>query len=125
MKRLILGLAILAALFAGSIWNARCLEKEINALLADAETAETLAERGEFSDAARALRTSMTRWGTLERRARVFINHAETDSVSDAYFEALDCLLSGDAGFMGSLERLRFHLSDLCEEEHVSWSTVF
>ena len=125
MKRLVAGLAIVCALFAGSAWNARCLEKEVNALLADAETAETLCEQGAFSEAAQTLRASMTRWESLERRARVFINHSETDSVSDAYFEALDCLLSGDAGYMGSLERLRFHLSDLCEEERVSWSTVF
>ena len=125
MKRLILGLAIVAALFAGSAWNAHCLDESINTLLAGAGTAETFAEQGDFSEAARALRGSITEWETLERRARIFINHTETDSVSDAYFEALDCLLSGDAGFMGSLERLRFHLSDLCEEEHVSWSTVF
>ena len=125
MKRLIIGLAIVAALFAGSVWNARCLEKKVNALLAGAETAETLAEQGDFSAAAGALRGSMAQWETLERSARVFINHTETDSVSDAYFEALDCLLSGDAGYMGSLERLRFHLSDLCEEERVSWSSVF
>ena len=125
MKRLIAGLAIVAALFAGSAWNAHRLDESINALLADAETAETFAEQGDFSEAVRALRGSMEEWEKLERRARVFIHHTETDSVSDAYFEALDCLLSGDAGFMGSLERLRFHLSDLCEEEHVSWSTVF
>ena len=125
MKRLIAGLAIVCALFAGSVWNARCLEDGVNALLADAEAAETLAGQGDFSKAAETLRASMTQWETLERRARVFIHHTETDSVSDAYFEALDCLLSGDAGYMGSLERLRFHLSDLCEEEHVSWSTVF
>ena len=125
MKRLIAGLAIVCALFAGSAWNARCLEDGVNALLAGAETAETLCEQGDFSEAARALRASMTRWETLERRARVFIHHTQTDSVSDAYFEALDCLLSGDAGYMGSLERLRFHLSDLCEGEHVSWASVF
>ena len=125
MKRLIIGLAIVAALFAGSLWNARCLEDGVNALLADAERAEMLAEQGDFSEAARALRTSMTQWEELERRARIFIHHTETDSVSDAYFEALDCLLSGDAGFMGSLERLRFHLSDLCEEERMSWASVF
>ena len=125
MKRLIAGLAIVCALFAGSMWNARCLEDGVNALLAGAETAETFAEQGDFSEAARALRASMTQWETLERRARVFIHHTETDSVSDAYFEALDCLLSGDAGYMGSLERLRFHLSDLCEGEHMSWASVF
>ena len=125
MKRLIAGLAILCGLFAGGVWNAGCLDDGVNALLADAETAETLAAQGDFSEAARTLRDSMTQWETLERRARVFINHTETDSVSDAYFEALDCLLSGDAGYMGSLERLRFHLSDLCEEEQVSWATVF
>ena len=125
MKRLIIGLAVVCALLAASAWNARCLEDRVNALLADAETAETLAERGDFSEAARTLRRSMTQWESLERRARVFIHHTETDSVSDAYFEALDCLLSGDAGFMGSLERLRFHLSDLCEGEHVSWASVF
>ena len=125
MKRLIAGLAVVCALFAGSVWNARCLDDEVNALLADAEAAETLAGQGDFSGAAGALRTSMEEWETLERRARVFIHHTETDSVSDAYFEALDCLLSGDAGFQGSLERLRFHLSDLCEGEHVSWASVF
>ena len=125
MKRLIVGLAIVVLLFAGSAWNACCLDERVNALLADAETAETFAEQGDFSEAARTLRASMTQWETLERRARVFIHHTETDSVSDAYFEALDCLLSGDAGYMGSLERLRFHLSDLCEGEHVSWASVF
>ena len=125
MKRLILGLAIVAALFAASAWNARCLDGGVNALLTGAGTAETLAGQGDFPGAAQALRQSMTQWDALERRARVFIHHAETDSVSDAYFEALDCLLSGDAGYMGSLERLRFHLSDLCEGEHLSWSSVF
>ena len=125
MKRLIAGLAVVCALFAGSAWNARCLDERVNALLADAEAAETLAEGGDFSEAARALRGSMEKWETLERRARVFIHHTQTDSVSDAYFEALDCLLSGDAGYKGSLERLRFHLSDLCEGEHVSWASVF
>ena len=125
MKRLIAGLAVVCALFAGSAWNAHCLDERVSALLADAETAETLAEGGDLSESARALRGSMEKWETLERRARVFIHHTQTDSVSDAYFEALDCLLSGDAGYEGSLERLRFHLSDLCEEERVSWSTVF
>ena len=125
MKRLVAGLAVVCALFAGSAWNARCLDEGINALLADVETAETLCEQEDFSEAARTLRDSMAEWETLERRARVFIHHTETDSVSDAYFEALDCLLSGDAGYMGSLERLRFHLSDLCEGEHVSWASVF
>ena len=125
MKRLIIGLAIVVALFAGSAWNASCLDKGVNALLAEAGTAETFAEQGDFSEAARTLRDSMAEWETLERRARVFIHHTETDSVSDAYFEALDCLLSGDAGYMGSLERLRFHLSDLCEGEHVSLASVF
>ena len=125
MKRLILGLAIVVALFAGSAWNAYCLDKSINALLAGAGTAEAFAEQGDFSEAARTLRASMEEWEKLERRARVFIHHTETDSVSDAYFEALDCLLSGDAGYRGSLERLRFHLSDLCEGEHVSWASVF
>ena len=125
MKRLIIGLAIVIALLAGSVWNARCLDESVNALLADAGTAEAFAEQGDFSQAARTLRSSMEEWEKLERRARVFIHHTQTDSVSDAYFEALDCLLSGDAGYKGSLERLRFHLSDLCEGEHVSWASVF
>ena len=64
--------------------------------------------------------------GGLEGYTHIFIRHSEIDSTTDAFFELMSDVRSGDAeSAAGSYEKLLAHLSSLYTMERVTLGSIF
>ena len=73
-----------------------------------------------------ALREDIERWYGAENYTHIMIRHAEVDSATDAFYAALEPILTHDADAAESaIECLKAHLQSIGSMEHVSFRSVF
>ena len=73
-----------------------------------------------------ALREAIERWYGAENYTHIMIRHAEVDSATDAFYAALEPILTHDADAAESaIECLKAHLQSIGSMEHVSFRSVF
>lgn len=125
MKKMYLGILILAVLLCASMYNVHYLDKKIDRLLVYVDTAGELAGRNDFDGACALLREAISCWDGMDSYTNVFIRHTEIDSAYDAFYECLGCMQSGGEDYRASLEKLREHLVGIVDMEHVSLGSIF
>lgn len=106
IKKEIVAIILLALLFALSLYNSYWLTETLDSLVAELE----LAESAEGEAAALSVKATLARWQELEGYTHVFIRHDETTAATEAFYDLLDALYSGDdtrAGFIALKARLR------------------
>lgn len=126
MKKMYIGILILAILLASSLYNVHYLEKKIGVLLNDVSATQELADAGDFEGAAEMLQQTLNSWNSMDSYTHIFIRHSETDSTSDAFFEYMSDLCAQDPGSaQGSCEALKHHLMSIVTMEQVSIGSIF
>ena len=125
MKKMYLGIFILALLLGASVYNVQYLDKKMNRLLAYVDTAGELAERDDFDGACALLREAISCWEGMDSYTNIFIRHSEVDSAYDAFYDSLGCMQAGGGDYPASLEKLRAHLRGIVEIEHLSLGSIF
>ena len=126
MKKAVAAAILLALLFGAAAWNIAHIDSLTGSLTASAD--EALAHcRAEDYDAAEAsLREAIERWDGAENYTHIMIRHAEVDSATDAFYAALEPILTHDADAAESaIECLKAHLQSIGSMEHVSFRSVF
>lgn len=119
MKRELAAALLLLVLFAGSLWNVRCLDALTDELEQTLTRSLEAARSGDFPRAKEALDDAIDRWVRADPYTHIFIRHPEIDATSDAFFELKEALGEQDlpaaeAGF----DKLLYHLSSIDEMEH-------
>jgi len=126
MKREICAVLLLAALASASCWNihrADTLTAEIKDHLELSEKA-LLANDPKY--AAEQLEAALRIWLAARSYTQVFLRHPELDETSDIFFEALKDLRGGEIRALSAeYERLRYHIDNISDMEHLSLGSVF
>lgn len=126
MKKEIFAAALLAALFLGALLNIRYMEGFIGGLGGMIDESRAYCEAGDLAGAEELLRSAIDEWNAADSYTHIFIRHSEIDSASDAFYELLSYVASGDAdGASGAYEKLSAHLSSLYTMERVTPGSVF
>lgn len=126
MKKEIVALILLIALFSASLLNISYLHKFTDSLCSLVESSREACSAGSFEKADVLLRSAMDDWKSAEGYTHIFIRHSEIDATTDAFCELLSDIASGDGdAASGGFEKLLFHLQSLYTMERVTPGSVF
>jgi len=125
MKKALGALVLVAVLFGAAVWNVRHVHRFTGELTRQVETARTLWSRGDDQGALSQLYGALEDWHAGENYTHVFIRHAETDAVTDAFYDAAAAIANGETGAGCALDRLEAHLRSIDSMEHVTLRSVF
>ena len=126
MKRELIPGALLLLLALGSWWNLAYLRDLTGELTETLELSRAYCEAGRFELAEAELEKASDAWLAADGYTHIFIRHSEIDSTTDAFFELMSDVRSGDAdSAAGSYEKLAAHLSSLYTMERVTLGSIF
>lgn len=92
MKRLWISLAILLAIFAGSLGNIYYVAQISNRLVSDLNEAEACAEAGNWSQAQALTRQAQNQWDRYAPYLYMTQCHGTTDEINTGFREVLECI---------------------------------
>ena len=126
MSKYLTAALLLALLLGGSLLNARHVDRLTEELIARIDEVCALAERGETEKARAASEAAEGLWRAAEGYTSVFVRHAESDAVTDAFGDLYSALCEENAAAArGAARKLRSHLRSVARMEHISLGTVF
>lgn len=126
MSKYLAAALILALLLAGSLLNARHVDRLTETLSARADEISALAERGELETALSAAEEAEALWRKADVYTSVVVRHSESDAVADAFADLFTALYGGDAAEVrGAARKLQAHLREIARMEHIRFGTVF
>ena len=125
MRKTVGALALAALLLAGSAWNIRHVRHFTGQLTERVELCRFTLSRGDREGALAELYGALDDWRAGEGYTYVFIRHAETDAVTDAFYDAAEAIVNGESGAGCALDRLEAHLRCIDAMERVSIGSVF
>ena len=126
MKKEIFALLLLAALFAGGLYNThylRCMTGELSETL---RLSEAYCENGEYDLALEQANLAAGRWDDSYAYAGIFIRHTEIDAVGYGLRDLTATLASDEPeGAFPLYASLIAHIESLCEMESLNLSSIF
>lgn len=126
MKKAVAAAILLALLFGAAAWNIAHIDSLTGSLTASADKALAYCRAEDYDAAEDALREAIELWYGAENYTHIMIRHAEVDSATDAFYAALEPILTHDADAAESvIECLKAHLQSIGSMEHVSFRSVF
>lgn len=126
MKKELIALLLLIALFAGSLINISFNEQVINELSDGVFIAYTEYHDGDTAEAAKTLEAVCDKWLSLDGYTHIFIRHSEIDSTTDAFFELLSAMHDEKPNCVcGAYSKLKAHLDSLTDMEKLSLGSIF
>lgn len=126
MKRELAAAAVLILLLAGSWWNLKYLRDFTGGFSETLDLSRAYCEAGQFELAEQELEKAAQDWLGADGYTHIFIRHSEIDSTTDAFFELMSDVRSGDAqSASGAYEKLAAHLDSLYTMERVTLGSIF
>lgn len=126
MKRELAAAAVLILLLAGSWWNLKYLRDFTGGLSETLDLSRAYCKAGQFELAEQELEKAAQDWLGADGYTHIFIRHSEIDSTTDAFFELMSDVRSGDAqSASGAYEKLAAHLDSLYTMERVTLGSIF
>ncbi len=126
MKKAIAAAILLALLFGAAAWNIAHIDSLTGDLTALADEALGYCRAEDYGAAEDSLREAIKLWYSAENYTHIMIRHSEVDSATDAFYAALEPILTGDKDAAESaIECLKAHLQSIDSMEHVSFRSVF
>lgn len=126
MKKEIFALLLLAALFAGGLYNThylRCMTGELSETL---RLSGAYCENGEYDLALEHAQKAESDWKANELYAGIFLRHTEIDAVSDLFYELLGALAGSEPdSARAAYAPLTAHVENLYAMERVGLWSVF
>ena len=126
MKREIVAVVLLAVLAAASVWNIRRADRLIGEIEQHLTLSEKAAAAGDPDYAEQQFEAALRIWLAARSYTGVFLRHPELDATSNAFYETLQRLQSGENVVLTTAyKQLRYHLDSITAMEHVSLGSVF
>lgn len=126
MKKELIALLLLIALFVGSLINIRFNEHVINKLSDGAYLAYTEYLGGDTDKASETLKAVCDKWLSLDGYTHIFIRHDEIDSTTEAFFELLSAMHDEKPDCVcGAYLKLKAQLDSLSSMEKLSLGSIF
>ena len=125
MKKEIIAVLLLVLLFVLTLVNIQVVDRLTGTLLDMLDTAELDIQNENLDAAAQKAQAAAELWLQADAYTHIFIRHSEIDSTTDAFYELLIQLQSGESGgALGALSLLRAHLTSIAGMEHISLGSV-
>lgn len=125
MKKEIIAILLLALLFGGALYNIYYMDSLAETLIVSVEDARKSADAGDFNAAETELRGAIDLWMGSDGYTHIFIRHPEIDSATDAFYELLSDVKSGDSkAAVGSFEKVEAHLKSIAGMEHITIGSI-
>ena len=126
MKKAIAAAILLALLFGTAAWNIAHIDALTGSLTALADESLAYCRAEDYGAAEDALHEAIELWHGAENYTHIMIRHSEVDSATDAFYAALETILTRDADAAESaIECLKAHLQSIDSMEHVIFRSVF
>ncbi len=126
MKKEIIALALLIALFAASLYNFHYLENMVSDIFDLASDSYERLNQGDTEGSKQKLEQAIAQWEEADGYTHIFIRHSEIDSTSDAMFETLGCITAEEVEEAeGAFRCLFYHLDSLVGMERISLGSIF
>lgn len=126
MKKALAAAALLVLLSGAAVWNIAHVDALTGRLTSLAEKSIALCRAEDFAGAEEALREAIDLWFASENYTHIMIRHSEVDTATDAFYAALETILTHDADAAeSSVACLKAHLDSIASMEHVSFRSVF
>ena len=126
MKREICAVLLLTALAAVSYWNIHRADTLTSEIKDHLELSEKALLANDPKYAAEQLEAALRIWLAARSYTQVFLRHPELDETSDIFFETLKDLRGGEIRALSAeYERLRYHIDNISDMEHLSLGSVF
>ena len=126
MKRLWFAAALLAAVLAVTLWNARHLEGLTFSLSQDLEKARQLTTQERWDQAEQLVEDARNRWLSHETYLHVTLRHGDTDQIQLDFEEVLRLLQTRETGEdAAASSQLMGRLSLLSEAEQLTLENLF
>lgn len=125
MKRLYIALAILALVFAGTMFNARYLNSLTTDLTTLLERAEARAESGDWRATANLTEQADKLWNDHTLYLHIFLRHSDTDDVEVGLHEVAEFIQMEERGeYSAANARLVAEIGLLYEAEQLSIKNI-
>lgn len=126
MKRLWFAAALLAAVLAVTLWNARHLEGLTSYLSQDLEKARQLTTQERWDQAEQLVEDARNRWLSHGTYLHVTLRHGDTDQIQLDFEEVLRLLQTRETGeYAAASSQLMGRLSLLSEAEQLTLENLF
>ena len=117
---------LLTLLISLCLLNIRALTELTEGLCTRLDTVGELCASGRFPEAEKELRAVLAEWTGAEPYTHIFLRHSETDGVTEAFYDALDAVLSREAdSTRAALEALCARLRTIQAMDRIRWGSVF
>lgn len=126
MKRMAMAVVLLAALLAGSLWNARYVQRLVDGLSAPLTQAQALVEGGQWTQAEALTHNAYDAWQEQRPFVHTLLRHADTDRITEGFRVTLSHLRQQDCvEYSAANSALLTHLEVLAEIEQASLGNIF
>jgi len=126
MKKEMIALALLIALFGLSLANIAYLSGMIDSIDAEISESAHLADTGDWDRAEYELGQAQELWEDAKHYMDVFVRHSETNAAQDVLYELLGDIKARDAAAAeATVARLLAQLSDIREMEQIRLGSAF
>lgn len=126
MKKELIALLLLIALFSGSLVNISVNERLIGELSDGLELSYSEYLGGNTEEASAQLKTLCDKWLSLDSYTHIFIRHSEINSTTDAFFELLSAMHDEESDCVcGAYSKLKAQLDSLTGMEKLSLGSIF
>ena len=125
MKRGLIAAGLLVLLCALLLANIRALDSLIDTLEERLCRSSSAWQAGDRQLAVSEAEAAMKLWQSEADYAHIVIRQGEIDAVSDAFFELLTALRSGEDEGEGAFLSLLYHLDSLARMDHLRLSSIF
>ena len=125
MKRGLIAAGLLILLFALLLANLHALDTLIDALETLVCRSSAALRAGDVQVAASEAEAAMKLWQSSADYAHIVLRQDEIDTVSDAFFDLLETLRSGEGEADTAYLSLLYHLDSITRMDHLRLSSVF
>lgn len=123
-KELFSAITILLLLF-GSVYNIFQIKELSESVSEHLDTAIQACAVNNFEAAESELSDALNIWLQADGYTHIFIRHSETDSATDAFFEAISETKTKSQSCISAISKIKYHIDSIYAMEKVTLKSVF
>lgn len=125
MKKEILAAITISLLLLGAIYNLFQIKELSESVSEHLDRALQACAVNNFETAESELSDALNIWLQADGYTHIFIRHAEIDSATDAFFEAISEINTKSLSSISAISKIKYHIDSIYTMEKVTLKSVF